>query len=59
MKQLLSMNCFQDLAEAVSEVTENSDSELDEEAALRFYKGVEERLKLKRKGKAPEAEEWV
>lgn len=48
-----------DLAEAVSEVTENSDSELDEEAALRFYKGVEERLKLKRKGKAPEAEEWL
>ncbi|KAJ0023835.1 hypothetical protein NQD34_003734 [Periophthalmus magnuspinnatus] len=36
---------------------EESDSELDEEAALEFYKGVEQRLKLKRKGKTPEAEE--
>uniref|UniRef100_A0A3B4BL52 Sas10 C-terminal domain-containing protein n=1 Tax=Periophthalmus magnuspinnatus TaxID=409849 RepID=A0A3B4BL52_9GOBI len=35
---------------------EESDSELDEEAALEFYKGVEQRLKLKRKGKTPEAE---
>ncbi|KAK7915409.1 hypothetical protein WMY93_011170 [Mugilogobius chulae] len=36
---------------------EDSDSDLDEEAALQFYKGVEQRLKLKRKGKTPEADE--
>ncbi|CAL1609502.1 unnamed protein product [Knipowitschia caucasica] len=36
---------------------EDSDSDLDEEAALQFYKGVEQRLKLKRKGRTPEAEE--
>ncbi|XP_016526170.1 something about silencing protein 10 isoform X2 [Poecilia formosa] len=33
----------------------DSDSDLDEEAALRFYKEVEERVKLKRKSKNPEA----
>ncbi|XP_015234604.1 PREDICTED: something about silencing protein 10 [Cyprinodon variegatus] len=33
---------------------ESSDSDLDEEAALRFYKEVEERVKLKRKSKNPE-----
>lgn len=33
---------------------ENSDSDLDEDAALRFYKEVEERVKLKRKNKNPE-----
>uniref|UniRef100_A0A1A8MTD1 UTP3, small subunit (SSU) processome component, homolog n=1 Tax=Nothobranchius pienaari TaxID=704102 RepID=A0A1A8MTD1_9TELE len=36
---------------------EDSDSDLDEEAALRFYKEVEEQVKLKRKSKNPEAEE--
>ncbi|XP_069001789.1 something about silencing protein 10 [Embiotoca jacksoni] len=38
-------------------VEEESDSDLDEEAALRFYRDVEERLKLKRKSNDPEAEE--
>ncbi|XP_043977297.1 something about silencing protein 10 isoform X2 [Gambusia affinis] len=33
----------------------DSDSDLDEEADLRFYKEVEERVKLKRKRKNPEA----
>lgn len=36
------------------EVQEDSDSDLDEEAALRFYREVEERLKLKRKCNKPE-----
>ncbi|KAM4613840.1 something about silencing protein 10 isoform 2-T2 [Polymixia lowei] len=45
--------------EAVPEAAGDSDSDLDEEAALHFYRGVEERLKLKRKSKQnePEAEE--
>lgn len=47
-----------DSGEPVPEIEEDSDSELDEEAALRFYKGVEERLKLKRKTNDPEAE-WL
>uniref|UniRef100_A0A8D3AX33 UTP3 small subunit processome component n=1 Tax=Scophthalmus maximus TaxID=52904 RepID=A0A8D3AX33_SCOMX len=34
-------------------VEEDSDSDLDEEAALRFYRETEERLKLKRKSKDP------
>lgn len=38
------------------EVEEDSDSDLDEEAALRFYREMEERLKLKRKGNNTEAE---
>ncbi|KAM7402299.1 hypothetical protein PAMP_017547 [Pampus punctatissimus] len=42
-----------DSGEMVSEAEE--DSELDEEAALRFYRGIEERLKLKRKTNDPEA----
>lgn len=44
--------------EVAPEVAEDSESDLDEEAALRFYRGVEDRLKLKRKGKnvEPEAE---
>uniref|UniRef100_A0A8K9VGR7 UTP3 small subunit processome component n=1 Tax=Oncorhynchus mykiss TaxID=8022 RepID=A0A8K9VGR7_ONCMY len=42
---------------AGAESSEDSYSDLDEEAALRFYRGVEERLKLKRKGKDPQAEE--
>ncbi|XP_038872616.1 something about silencing protein 10 isoform X1 [Salvelinus namaycush] len=43
--------------EAGAESSEDSYSDLDEEAALRFYRGVEERLKLKRKSKNPQAEE--
>uniref|UniRef100_UPI003AAFA29A LOW QUALITY PROTEIN: something about silencing protein 10 n=1 Tax=Centroberyx gerrardi TaxID=166262 RepID=UPI003AAFA29A len=35
--------------EAAPEAAEDSDSDLDEEAALHFYRGVEEKLKLKRK----------
>lgn len=35
---------------------EEEDSDLDEEAALRFYRDVQERLKLKRKGDGPEAD---
>uniref|UniRef100_A0A669AX31 UTP3 small subunit processome component n=1 Tax=Oreochromis niloticus TaxID=8128 RepID=A0A669AX31_ORENI len=42
--------------EAVPEAEEESDSDLDEEEALRFYKEAEERLKLKRKGNNPEDE---
>ncbi|XP_017263475.1 something about silencing protein 10 [Kryptolebias marmoratus] len=45
-----------DSGETLSE-DEDSESDLDEEAALRFYREVEERVKLKRKSKAPEAEE--
>lgn len=33
------------------------DSDLEEEAALRFYRDMEKQLKLKRKGNDPEAEE--
>ncbi|XP_060925328.1 something about silencing protein 10 isoform X2 [Limanda limanda] len=43
--------------ETMAEVEEDSDSDLDDEAALRFYREVEERLKLKRKSKNPEDEE--
>ncbi|XP_014021746.1 something about silencing protein 10 isoform X1 [Salmo salar] len=45
--------------EARAESSEDSNSDLDEEAALRFYRGVEERLKLKRKSKSkdPQVEE--
>ncbi|XP_044073649.1 something about silencing protein 10 [Siniperca chuatsi] len=46
-----------DSGEAMPEVEEDSDSDLDEEAALRFYKDVEERVKLKRKSNNPDAEE--
>lgn len=47
--------CLQDPGAAVPEVEEDSD--LDDEAALHFYKQMEERLKLKRKGNEPEPEE--
>lgn len=47
---------MQDSGEPVSD-DEDSESELDEEAALRFYREVEERAKLKRKSKEPEAVE--
>uniref|UniRef100_A0A8D3BNF9 UTP3 small subunit processome component n=1 Tax=Scophthalmus maximus TaxID=52904 RepID=A0A8D3BNF9_SCOMX len=43
--------------EKVRFFSEDSDSDLDEEAALRFYRETEERLKLKRKSKDPHAEE--
>ncbi|KAL6111954.1 utp3 [Pungitius sinensis] len=46
-----------DSGESLPVVTEDSDSDLEDEAALRFYREVEARSKLKRKGKAPEAEE--
>ncbi|XP_069391761.1 something about silencing protein 10 [Paralichthys olivaceus] len=45
--------------ETMLDVKVDSDSDLDDEAALRFYREVEERLKLKRKSKNPEAEELV
>lgn len=46
-----------DSREDMPEVEGDSDSDLDEEAALRFYRDVEERVKLKRKSNYPEAEE--
>lgn len=48
---------MQDSGKAMAVVEEDSDSDLDEEAALRFYRDVEERLNLKRKSGHPEAEE--
>lgn len=47
------------VSEEAEEDEGESDSDLDEEAALRFYQGVEERLKLKKRKKNadPEAEE--
>ena len=41
--------CLQDSGETMPDV-EGSDSDLDEEAALRFYRDMEKQLKLKRKG---------
>ncbi|KAG7244732.1 hypothetical protein INR49_029751 [Caranx melampygus] len=58
-KSRVSSKKEKDSGETMPEVEEASDSDLDEEAALRFYKDVEERLKLKRKGNNPEAEELV
>ncbi|KAM8914535.1 something about silencing protein 10 isoform 2-T2 [Spinachia spinachia] len=46
-----------DSEETLPVVAEDSDSDLDEEAALHFYREVEARSKLKRKGKVPEAKE--
>ncbi|KAI3369956.1 hypothetical protein L3Q82_024765 [Scortum barcoo] len=46
-----------DSEETMPDAEEGSDSDLDEEAALRFYRDMEERAKLKRKSKKPEAEE--
>lgn len=54
---MMSACCLQDSEETLPEVEEDSDSDLDEEAALRFYREVEQRSKLKRKGNEPEAEE--
>lgn len=48
---------LQDSGETLPEVEEDSDSDLDEEAALRFYKDMEERVKLKRKSDDAGAEE--
>uniref|UniRef100_A0A8C7J4G3 UTP3 small subunit processome component n=1 Tax=Oncorhynchus kisutch TaxID=8019 RepID=A0A8C7J4G3_ONCKI len=57
LRQLLSADQKEKSArkseEAGAESSEDSYSDLDEEAALRFYRGVEERLKLKRKRKDP------
>lgn len=39
------------LISKVADMQEDEESDLDEEAALLFYKSVEERLKLKRKNK--------
>lgn len=53
--------CWQDSGETrletQPEAEKGSDSDLDEEAALRFYRDIEEQLKLKRKGNTTEAEE--
>ncbi|KAM9859155.1 something about silencing protein 10 [Aulostomus maculatus] len=49
-------NKGKDAAEPVAEMEEDSDSDLDEKAALRFYREMEERLKLKRKTKDLETE---
>lgn len=39
------------------DIEEDSNSDLDEEAALRFYREIEEQVKLKRKAKTKEEEE--
>lgn len=49
--------CRQKSEEPVPEVEEGSDSDLDEEAALRFYREIEQQAKLKRKAKTEEEEE--
>nr|XP_046239338.1 something about silencing protein 10 [Scatophagus argus] len=46
-----------DSAENMAEIEEDLDSDLNEEAALRFYRDVEKQVKLKRKAKDPEAED--
>uniref|UniRef100_A0A3Q2Z862 UTP3 small subunit processome component n=1 Tax=Hippocampus comes TaxID=109280 RepID=A0A3Q2Z862_HIPCM len=48
---------MQDSGKVVAETGTASDLDLDEEAALRFYREVEERMKLKRKNKPQKAEE--
>ncbi len=50
---------MQDSGATTPEDEEDSDSELDEESALRFYRDVEQQTRLKRKGNDPEAEESV
>ncbi|XP_023810630.1 something about silencing protein 10 [Oryzias latipes] len=47
-----------DSDETVPEAEDDSDSDLDEEAALNFYREMEKRTKLKRKNSRPEAEEF-
>lgn len=49
--------CWQKSGEPVPDVEESSDSDLDEEAALRFYREIEQQVKLKRKAKTEEDEE--
>ncbi|XP_075997437.1 something about silencing protein 10 [Genypterus blacodes] len=46
-------------AEAAPETAQDSDSEMDEEAALQFYRGVEQRLKQKRKSTSKDPEEQM
>lgn len=57
-KTRVSNKMKKDSEETLPEVEEDSDFDLDEEAALRFYRDMEERLKLKRTRNAPEAEEF-
>lgn len=49
--------CLQKSTESVSDIEEDANSDLDEEAALRFYREIEEQVKLKRKAKTEENEE--
>ncbi|KAM9361157.1 something about silencing protein 10 [Symphorus nematophorus] len=49
-KTRISSKKEKDSLETMPEVEEDSDSDLDEEAALRFYRDMEKQLKLKRKG---------
>lgn len=46
------------LISKVADMQEDEESDLDEEAALLFYKSVEERLKLKRKNKRQREDGW-
>lgn len=49
--------CFQKSEEPAPDTEADSNSDLDEEAALRFYREIEEQVKLKRKAKTKEHEE--
>lgn len=49
--------CWQKSAEPVPDIEVDSNSDLDEEAALHFYREIEEQVKLKRKAKNQEDEE--
>lgn len=49
--------CWQKSGEPVPDIEEDSHSDLDEEAALRFYREIEEQVKLKRKAKTEEDEQ--
>lgn len=48
---------LQDSQATKAPVEKDSDSDLDEEAALAFYRNIEEQLRLKRKSKTADAEE--
>ncbi|XP_019747979.1 something about silencing protein 10 [Hippocampus comes] len=56
-KAAVSTKNDKDSGKVVAETGTASDLDLDEEAALRFYREVEERMKLKRKNKPQKAEE--
>lgn len=51
--------CRQKSGEPPPDIEEDSNSDLDEKAALRFYREIEEQVKLKRKGKTKENEGYV